>query len=105
MKGQRLLIAAFCLTASSMAMAMGTSGKPMATWTCADFLAIDESFQPTAVAVGEALNNKGKVEDAVLDVDGIVSVTPVVIQACTEEPQSSFMDKLKAAWAKVKKAV
>lgn len=105
MKGQRLLIAAMLVTASSMTMAMGSSGKPMATWTCADFLAVDESFQPTAVAVGEALNNKGKVEDAVLDVDGIASVTPMLVQVCTEEPQSSFMDKLKAAWAKVKKAV
>ncbi len=42
--------------------------KPVNSWTCEDFLAVDESFQPTAVGFAEALNNKDKPEDAVLDV-------------------------------------
>jgi acid stress chaperone HdeA len=52
--------------------------------------------------VAEVLSNKGKVEDAVLDVDGIASVTPELVQACTQEPKSSFMEKLKAVWSKLK---
>ncbi len=47
-------------------------------WTCEDFLAVDESFQPTAVGFAEALNNKDKPEDAVLDVQGIATVTPAI---------------------------
>ena len=34
--------------------------KPVNSWTCEDFLAVDESFQPTAVGFAEALNNKDK---------------------------------------------
>ena len=36
--------------------------KPVNSWTCEDFLAVDESFQPTAVGFAEALNNKNKPE-------------------------------------------
>lgn len=53
--------------------------KPVNSWTCEDFLAVDESFQPTAVGFAEALNNKDKPEDAVLDVQGIATVTPAIV--------------------------
>ena len=45
--------------------------KPVNSWTCEDILAVDESFQPTAVRFAEALNNKDKPEDADLDLQGI----------------------------------
>lgn len=32
--------------------------KPVNSWTCEDFLAVDESFQPTAVGFAEALNKR-----------------------------------------------
>ncbi len=59
--------------------------KPVNSSTCEDFLAVDESFQPTAVGFAEALNNKDKPEDAVLDVQGIATVTPAIVQACTQD--------------------
>lgn len=55
--------------------------------------------------MGEAINKKGKVEDAVLDVDGIAKITPLVVTACKETPKESFVSKLKAEWDKVKKDV
>ncbi len=73
------------------------------SWTCEDFLAVDESFQPTAVGFAEALNNKDKPEDAVLDVQGIATVTPAIVQACTQDKQANFKDKVKGEWDKIKK--
>ncbi|MCW0135267.1 acid-activated periplasmic chaperone HdeA [Escherichia coli] len=77
--------------------------KPVNSWTCEDFLAVDESFQPTAVGFAEALNNKDKPEDAVLDVQGIATVTPAIVQACTQDKQANFKDKVKGEWDKIKK--
>lgn len=77
--------------------------KPMNNWTCEDFLALDSSFQPTAVGFAEALNNKDKPEDAVMDVKGIETVTPAIVQACTEDHKASFIDKVKGEWDKLKK--
>ena len=58
--------------------------KPVNSWTCEDFLAVDESFQPTAVGFAEALNNKDKPEDA-------------------QDKQANFKDKVKGEWDKIKK--
>lgn len=60
-------------------------------------------FQPTAVSFAEALNNKDKPEDAVLDVQGIATVTPAIVQACTQDKKASFKDKVKGEWDKIKK--
>ena len=105
MKKHILLIGAAGLMALSSLAQAETTKQPVANWTCADFLAVDESFQPTAVGLGEAINKKGKVEDAVLDVDGIAKITPIVVTACKETPKESFVSKLKAEWEKVKKDV
>ncbi|MBS0849425.1 acid-activated periplasmic chaperone HdeA [Citrobacter sp. JGM124] len=64
--------------------------KPVNNWTCEEFLDIDSTFQPVAVGFSEALNNKDKPEDAVLDVDGIQTLTPLVIQACEADKTASF---------------
>ena len=61
------------------------------------------SFQPTAVGFAEALNNKDKPEDAVLDVQGIATVTPAIVQACTQDKKANFKDKVKGEWDKIKK--
>jgi len=78
---------------------------PVNKWTCEDFLAVDTTFQPTAVGFAEALNSKDKPEDAVLDVQGIQTVTPAVVQACTDDKSGNFKDKVEQEWGKVKKAM
>lgn len=78
---------------------------PVNKWTCEDFLAVDTTFQPTAVGFAEALNSKDKPEDAVMDVQGIQTVTPVVVQACNEDKTANFKEKVDHAWDKVKKSM
>jgi acid stress chaperone HdeA len=103
---QRKLIAitVLMLAASSMALAAGSTGKKVSEWTCEDFLAVKESFRPTVVGIG-AVVSRDKVEDEVVDVDGIEKVTPELVQVCGKEPKASFLTKLKAEWEKVKKAM
>lgn len=105
MKKYILMMGAASLVAlTSMAHAADTK-QPVSKWTCEDFLAVKDTFQPTAVGLGEAINKSGKVEDAVLDVDGVETLTPLVITACKEAPKDSFVQKIKSEWAKVKKDV
>lgn len=103
MKTKMLLIgAASLLVFSTMSNAAETK-KPIKSWTCEDFIAVNETYRPTAVGIAEVLNKSGKVEDAVLDVDGIEKVTPMVIDACTKDTKSSFISKVKDELKKVKK--
>lgn len=76
--------------------------KPINNWTCEDFLALNASFQPTAIGYAEALNNKDKPEDAILDVQGIETVTPAIVQACTEDKTATFKSKVDSEWQKLK---
>ena len=55
--------------------------------------------------MGEAVNKSGKVEDAVLDVDGVAKITPLVVTACEKDKSTGFVQKLKDEWSKVKKDV
>ncbi|MEB0204265.1 acid-activated periplasmic chaperone HdeA [Pseudomonas sp. CCC3.1] len=104
MKKHILMIGAAGLVAMST-LAQADAKQPVSKWTCADFLAIDESFRPTAVGLGEAVNKSGKVEDAVLDVDGVAKITPLVVTACEKDKSTGFVQKLKEEWSKVKKDV
>jgi acid stress chaperone HdeA len=106
MQRKFIFVTVLMLASSSMAMAAGSSGnKPVSNWSCEDFLAVDEIFRPAAVGIGELVSRNGKMEDEVVDVGGIAAVTPELVQVCEREKKASFIDKLKAEWAKVKKAV
>lgn len=69
--------------------------KPVGQLTCQDFLMLDESFRPTAVAFAEGVTKKDKIVDPMLDVQGIAQVVPVLVQECTKNPQDSFIHKVK----------
>ncbi|MDQ4429043.1 acid-activated periplasmic chaperone HdeA [Yokenella regensburgei] len=77
--------------------------KPLTKWTCEDFLAIDAKFQPTVVGFAEALNKNDKPEDAVLDVKGVETVTPALVQACMMDKKALFKKKADSEWDKIKK--
>lgn len=99
MKKYFIIGAVITSLASMSAMAADKKGeaKPVTEWTCEEFLAIDDNFYPTAVGVGELLTKKDKVEDAVLDVDGIQTITPLVIDACKKDGKANFVEQVKKA--------
>lgn len=69
--------------------------KPVGQLTCQDFLMLDESFKPTAVAFAEGVTKKDKIVDPTLDVQGIAEVVPVLVQECTKTPKDNFVNKVK----------
>ncbi len=91
------LIAASLTSISAFADDGKKDAKPIAKWTCEEFLAIDDNFYPTAVGFGELLTKKDKVEDAVLDVDGIQTLTPIVVEACKKDTKANFVEQVKKA--------
>ena len=75
--------------------------KPTSNWTCAEFLAVDDQFQPKVIYWSSAQSKKGKPHGATVDIEGTEKVIPMVIDDCKKAPQASYWDKLKNAWKKV----
>jgi acid stress chaperone HdeA len=75
--------------------------KPVAKWTCADFLGVDDTFKPKAVYWATAHAKAGKPATTTINIEGTEKVIPFIIDDCTKAPQASFWQKLKAAWKKV----
>lgn len=69
--------------------------------TCREFLEFDEVTRPQIVYWSEGFNKKGKPENAVIDVDNINRIVPVVVADCTNEPTASFWSKVEMEFKKV----
>lgn len=75
--------------------------KPMSKWTCDEFLAVDDQFQPKVIYWSSAQSKSGKPGASIVDIEGTEKVVPMVIDDCKKAPQESFWGKLKDAWKKV----
>jgi acid stress chaperone HdeA len=75
--------------------------KPLTKMTCEDFVGMDESFQPKAVYWAVAYGSKGQPEAEAVEVDGIETLTPFVVEECKKAPKEPFWQKVKAEWAKM----
>jgi acid stress chaperone HdeA len=75
--------------------------KPVAEWTCEDFLVMDDQFKPKVVYWATAYAKGGKPEASVVDIEGTEKVTPMIIDECQKAPKASFWQKLKGEWKKV----
>ena len=87
-------------TAHESAAHQAAAKKPLAKMTCEDFLGLDESFQPKAVYWAVAYGKGGKPEADAVDVEGMETVVPFVIQECQKAPKESFWQKVEAEWKK-----
>ncbi len=94
MKKQLLMIGLIGSLAFSAGSVAADAKKPLALWECQDFLGVQESYRPIVVSYAEALNNKNKPEDAVLDIAGITTKTPLLVKHCTENPKIKLRDAL-----------
>lgn len=74
--------------------------KPISTWACEDFLAVDADFQPKVVYFVTGRSKTGKLE-AFEDILGTEKVFPMLIDECRKMPKDSFTTRLKSAWRAV----
>lgn len=75
--------------------------KPTSKWTCEEFLAVDDQFQPKVIYWSSAQTKAGKPLGSTVDIQGAEKVIPMVIDDCKKAPKESFWSKLKGAWKKV----
>lgn len=94
MKKHLLMIGLVGSLTFSVTSQAADANKPLALWNCQDFLGVQESYRPIVVSYAEALNNKGKPEEAVLDVQGVTTRTPMLVKHCTENPKIMLRDAL-----------
>ena len=89
--------------ASKSAAHKTASKKPLSKMSCEDFLGLDTTFQPKAVYWAVAYGKNGKPEAEAIDVHGVETVVPVVIEECKKAPKESFWKKVEAQWNKLMK--
>jgi hypothetical protein len=78
-----------------------SSKKPDAKMTCEEFLGLEESFQPEAVSWAVAYGENGKPQAEAVDVEGIETVVPFVVEECKKAPKETFWQKAKAEMKKL----
>ncbi len=97
--GQKLAVGA--TSAKKSPAHHAAAKKPLSTMTCEDFVGLDESFQPQAVYWAVAYGKNGQPEAEAVDVEGIETVIPYVVEECKKAPKESFWQKVKAEFAKL----
>ncbi|MBK8636758.1 MAG: hypothetical protein IPN92_00215 [Chromatiaceae bacterium] len=61
-----------------------SSHKLNAKMTCEEFLGLEVSFQPEAVSWAVAYGENGEPEVEVVDVEGVETVVPFVVEGCAD---------------------
>jgi len=92
---------AAAVAALAATTAQADAKKPVSKWTCEEFLAVEDQFQPKVIYWSSAQQGKGGKPTGVIDIAGAEKVAPMVIDDCKKAPQESFWGKLKSAWRKV----
>lgn len=84
-------------TRASSAKASELAKKPIASVTCEEFNALEETFKPNVIAWAAGYQQGQKKPDVVaIDVQGVDRITPVVIDACAKAPTTSLWSKIEA---------
>jgi acid stress chaperone HdeA len=95
--GQKLSVSG----AHKSAVHQASAKKALSKMTCEDFVGLDETFQPKAVYWAVAYGKHGEPDAEAVDVEGIETVIPFVVQECKKTPKESFWQKVKAEWKKL----
>ena len=88
----------------AMAVPVGAAAdtkKPIAKWTCADFIGVEDTFKPKLIYWATAQAKADKPEVATINIEGTEKVIPIIIEDCKKAPQDSFWQKLEAGWKRV----
>jgi hypothetical protein len=68
--------------------------KP-ARMTCEEYVMLDNVAKPKVVYWAEGFNQKGKAEDAVIDMAATDKLVPILVDECQKTPKASFWEKIK----------
>jgi LysM repeat protein len=100
--GQTLKVAASAHTSTHASPSHHAAAKkPLATMTCEEFVGLEESYQPKAVYWAVAYGKHGEPEAEAVDIEGVETLVPFVVEECRKTPKETFWQKVKAEWKTV----
>jgi hypothetical protein len=79
---------------TSTVLAATPMHKP-AKMTCREYVMLDDIVKPKVVYWAEGFNQKGKEDDAVVDIAATDKLVPILVDECQETPKASFWEKIK----------
>ncbi|MFM0201853.1 HdeA/HdeB family chaperone [Paraburkholderia fungorum] len=95
MKSAKVLLVLVCIAAAQAASAQEKKVSPV-KMTCADYVAVDEMYRPALIYWVAGVDKLGIKETDTIVVDTAHPVSETVAQACTEDPQASFVSKVRS---------
>jgi acid stress chaperone HdeA len=92
-----------CMIASIAlpAVAHAEPTKPLAQWTCKDYLDIEDVIRPKVVYWSSAHAKPGKPKAVTIKIKETEQVIPILEEDCRKASGESFWKHLEAAWKKV----
>jgi hypothetical protein len=82
------------MTSTVLAASPTPTHKPT-RMTCEEYVMLDDVVKPKVVYWAEGFNQKGKAEDAVVDIAATDKLVPILVDECQETPKASFWEKIK----------
>ncbi|CAL8477680.1 MULTISPECIES: HdeA/HdeB family chaperone [Caballeronia] len=95
MKPAKILLALICVCAAGAASAKEIKVAP-AKMTCADFVQVDEAYQPALVYWVAGVDKLGVKETETTVIDTAQPVGATVAEACKLDPKTKFMSKVRS---------
>jgi acid stress chaperone HdeA len=95
MKPAAVLAVLVCLAAAQTVSAQETNVSP-AKMTCADYVAVDEAYQPALVYWVAGVDKLGVKETDRVVIDTAHPVGEIVAEACTKDPHAPFASKVRS---------
>ena len=95
MKYAKILLVIASLAVAQAASAQETKVSP-AKMTCADYVSVDEVYRPALVYWVAGVDKLGVKETDTMVVDTAHPVAETVAQACTKDPQTPFVSKVRS---------
>ncbi len=88
------LLSSILLSATMTSPVLAATHKP-AKMTCDEFVMLDDVVKPKVVYWAEGFNRKGKLVDAVVDIDATDKLVPIVVTECEKAPKATFWQTIK----------
>jgi hypothetical protein len=79
---------------TSTVLAATPRHKPV-KMTCEEYVMLDDVVKPKVVYWAEGFNQKGKENDAVVDIAATDKLVPILVDECKQTPEASFWEKIK----------
>lgn len=96
---------AIIVSAAATQSVAAAATKPLADWTCADFVGTEDIVKPKIIYWAAGVAKAGEPKTATIDVVETDKIIPFISNDCQKDPQASFWQTLSTVWEKGEKTV